>query len=139
MKSLDMTELLLETYKLADQIKESKEVKRYLDLKREIHDDQEAQRLIKEFQRKKEMFEECQRFGHFHPEYHKAKQEAEDWLTKMKGNPKIREYMELEERLDFILGEVSRTIARTVSSSIKVPVNDSKELKMPNRNRRKSH
>ncbi|PTX58296.1 cell fate (sporulation/competence/biofilm development) regulator YlbF (YheA/YmcA/DUF963 family) [Melghirimyces profundicolus] len=129
MNSIDMTELLLETYKLADRINESEEVKQYLKLKKEIQNDKEAQRLIREFQRKKEVFEDCQRFGHFHPDYHKAKDEAEAFLKELKKHPKIRAYLDLEERLDYLLSEVSRTIARSVSDSIKVPINDPRELR----------
>lgn len=53
MQSLDMTELLLEAYRLADQINDSKEVKRYLELKRKIAEDPTAQSLIKEFQKRR--------------------------------------------------------------------------------------
>ncbi len=138
MSAVDMTELLLETYKLADRIKESEEVNRYLKLKQEVQEDPEAQRLIREFQRKKELFEESQRFGHFHPDYHRAKNEAKEFLAEMRKHPKIGAYLELEEKLDRLLGEVSRTLAHSVSDSIKVPINDPRELRKANRAKRKS-
>ncbi|MFD1396594.1 YlbF family regulator [Kroppenstedtia eburnea] len=136
MQSLDMTELLLEAYRLADQINDSKEVKRYLELKRKIAEDPTAQSLIKEFQKKKDVFEDCQRFGHFHPDYHAAKKEAQQFRRAMKDHPLIGEYLELEEWLDHLLAEVSRRIARAVSDTVKVPINDPRELRKANRNRR---
>lgn len=127
MKSLDMSELLLETYRLADRINDSKEVQQYLELKKKIAEDPQAQRLIKDFQKKKELFEDCQRFGHFHPDYHQAKKEAEQFRVSIQDHPLIGEYLEVEERLDRLLAEVSRKIAGSVSDSIKVPINESRD------------
>lgn len=138
MKSLDMNELLLETYRLADRINDSEEVQQYLELKRKIAENPQAQRLIKEFQKKKELFEDCQRFGHFHPDYHAAKKEAEQFRVSMQEHPLIGEYLELEEQLDRLLAGVSGKIAGSVSDSIKVPINDPRELRKANGRRRNS-
>lgn len=54
----------------------------------------------------------------------------------MKDHPLIGEYLELEEWLDHLLAEVSRRIARAVSDTVKVPINDPRELRKANRNRR---
>jgi cell fate (sporulation/competence/biofilm development) regulator YlbF (YheA/YmcA/DUF963 family) len=135
MNTINMADLLLEAYDLADAINESEEVRRYLAAKRRIQEDKQAQRLIREFQRKKELFDDAQRFGHFHPDYHKAKEEAEAFLRRMRENPVIGEYMEAEEQLDELLGEVSRIIAHSVSDRIKVPVNDPRELRKANKRR----
>ncbi|MFD1425340.1 cell fate (sporulation/competence/biofilm development) regulator YlbF (YheA/YmcA/DUF963 family) [Kroppenstedtia sanguinis] len=136
MQSLDMTEMLLETYRLADQINDSKEVKRYLELQRLIAEDPTAQSLIQEFQKKKDIFEDCQRFGHFHPDYHAAKKEAQRFRRAMREHPLIGEYLDLEEWLDHLLAEVSRRIAEAVSDTVKVPIHDPRELRKANRNRR---
>ncbi|MDR6225268.1 YlbF family regulator [Desmospora profundinema] len=137
MNTLDMSEILLEAYQLADHINECKEVKQYLELKQRIEKDDEAQRLIAGFRRKKDRFEEAQRFGHFHPDYHAAKKEAEAFLKEMEKHPLIGRYLEAEEQVDRLLSEVSRTLAQAVSDSIKVPINDPRELRQANLNRRK--
>jgi len=124
MASLDMTEILLETYRLADQIIESEEVSLYLQLKKQLRENAQVQALIREFQKKKERFEECQRFGHYHPDYHAAKEEAEAFQRRMRKHPLIAAYLEAEAALDQLLHQVSRTIAHSVSESIKVPAND---------------
>ncbi|MGI6126548.1 MAG: YlbF family regulator [Planifilum sp.] len=128
-KPLDMAEILMGAYQLADRINESEEVKRYLQLKERMDADPEVQRLIREFQRKKEKFEEAQRFGHYHPDYHAAKEEAESFQEKMAQHPLIAEFLEAEEQLDRLLNEVSRTIARAVSESVRVPINDPRPIK----------
>ncbi|SDW68541.1 Cell fate regulator YlbF, YheA/YmcA/DUF963 family (controls sporulation, competence, biofilm development) [Marininema mesophilum] len=139
MNSLDMTELLSEAYSLADRINESKEVSRYLELKRALAEDEEARKLINRFQTKKELFAEAQRFGHFHPDYHRAKDEAKEYLAEIRKYPLIKEYLELEEILDQLLNGVSQRIANAVSEDIKVPVNDEiQAMREANQKRRKS-
>ncbi|PTM59719.1 YlbF family regulator [Desmospora activa] len=137
MSTLDMSELLLEAYQLADQINESEEVKRYLHLKQKVQESDEAQSLIAQFQRKKELFEEAQRFGHFHPDYYAAKKEANAFLKQIRKHPLIGQYLEAEEQVDHLLSEVSRTLAGAVSDSIKVPINDPRELRQANRKQRR--
>jgi cell fate (sporulation/competence/biofilm development) regulator YlbF (YheA/YmcA/DUF963 family) len=124
MGSLDMAQLLLEAYELADSINESEEVKRYLACKKRLEEDPEAQSLIRKFQKIKELYEEAKRFGIFHPNYHEAKEQAEAFRNTMRSHPVIRDYLEAEERLDQLLYAVSLTIAHSVSDSIKVPAND---------------
>lgn len=128
-KSLDMAEILMEAYQLADRINDSEEVRRYLELRERLDADPEVRRLIGEFRRKKEKFEEAQRFGHFHPDYHAAKEEAESFQEKMARHPLIAEFLQAEEQLDRLLNEVSRTIAHAVSESVRVPVNDPRPIK----------
>jgi cell fate (sporulation/competence/biofilm development) regulator YlbF (YheA/YmcA/DUF963 family) len=80
--------------------------------------------LIREFHKVKDQFEEAQRFGIFHPNYHEAKEIAVQWQKKLRKHPTIRSYLVAEEQLDRLLHEVSRTIAHAVSESVKVPGND---------------
>jgi cell fate (sporulation/competence/biofilm development) regulator YlbF (YheA/YmcA/DUF963 family) len=124
METLDMATILLEAYQLADKINESPEVEEYLRTKRRLSEDQEAQKLIREFHKVKDQFEEAQRFGIFHPNYHEAKEMAVQWQKKLRKHPTIRSYLVAEEQLDRLLHEVSRTIAHAVSESVKVPGND---------------
>lgn len=86
--------------------------------------DESAQKLIREFQKKKELFEEAKRFGHFHPDYHKAKREARLFKREMEKHPVIGAYLKAEHELDELLFHVSKTIAHAVSPTIKIPSND---------------
>lgn len=129
MQTFDMTEILLEAYQLADHIKDSHEVNRYLACKKKLEEDQEAQKIIKEFQKIKERFGEVQRFGIFHPEYHKVKEEAQIYQQRMLDHSIIQDYLDAEKKLDHLLYEVSSMIAHSVSDSIKVPANEQKNPK----------
>ena len=64
---LDMAALLTAAYELGDMINHSADAADYEYWKAEMRNDPEAQRLIKLFGKAKEKFEECQRFGRFHP------------------------------------------------------------------------
>ncbi len=128
-KPLDMTELLIDAYQLADEINESEEVKNYLRLKKAMQEDAQVQKLIQNFQKIKMEYEEAQRFGIFHPDYHQAKQRAEEFQRKMTEHPLIAAYLEAESKLDQLLYEISTAIAHSVSESIKIPSNSEYHLK----------
>ncbi|WP_438446736.1 YlbF family regulator [Gorillibacterium sp. sgz5001074] len=121
--ALDMSALLLGAYELGDMILASGEAADYLQWKKAMAEDPAAQELIRKLQKQKDLFEECQRFGHFHPEYHKAMDAVRAVQEELDGVESVRRFKEAEERLDDLLYEVSETIARSVSDSIKVPTN----------------
>lgn len=123
-QTMDMSAILLEAYDLADMIKSSVETADYLYWKQQKEKDQEVSRLIREFNKKKELFEECQRFGHFHPNYHEALDQVKEVQEQLDRNESVRRFKEAEKRLDDLLFEVSSTLAQAVSDTIKVPSND---------------
>ncbi|SFX45401.1 Cell fate regulator YlbF, YheA/YmcA/DUF963 family (controls sporulation, competence, biofilm development) [Thermoactinomyces sp. DSM 45891] len=125
MKTIDMTELLSDAYDLADEINKSHEVQCYLNSQAELQEDAEAQKLIREFQKQKELYEETKRFGIFHPNYHEAKQKIEEVQTQLRNNLVIRQFLEAEERLDQLLYQISSTIAKSVSHQIHIPIPES--------------
>lgn len=121
MATLDMPTILLEAYRLADEINESHEVKEYLNAKQKLDHDLEAQELLQEFYKAKGRFEEARRFGRFHPDYQKTKEQAYDLIQKVYEYPSVHAYLKTEKQLDQLLHQVSLTIARSVSESVKVP------------------
>lgn len=126
METLDMSKVLMAAYQLADDINDSEEVNEYLACKKKMDNDPEAQKLIREFQQVKELYHEAQRFGIFHPDYHKAKEKALAFQEKLRVHPTIGAFLQAEEKLDELLSQVSLTLAHAISPSIKVPTNRSK-------------
>jgi cell fate (sporulation/competence/biofilm development) regulator YlbF (YheA/YmcA/DUF963 family) len=124
LQSLDMTTILLETYEMADMIKNSVEVADYLYWKQIVEQDEEVQKRIRLFQQKKELFEETQRFGHFHPDYHAAQADIEKAQSYLDELERVQRFKSAEEALDEMLHTVSTTIAHAVSENIKVPSNN---------------
>ncbi|MCR8641735.1 YlbF family regulator [Paenibacillus sp. N1-5-1-14] len=121
--ALDMSAILMQAYDVGDMIKGSAELADYLYWKQAVSNDPEVQELTKLFAKKKEMFEECERFGHFHPSYHDALEQVQKVQELLDQQEVIRRYKEGEERLDDLLYSVSELIAQSVSNSIKVPSN----------------
>lgn len=124
LKTVDMAELLTYAYELGDMINESAYVAEYLYWKREVEQDPEIQTLVRKLASKKELFEETQRFGHFHPDYHAAKDKVVEVEQELEQIEAVRRFKLAETQLDDLLHQMSETIAFSVSTSIKVPGND---------------
>ncbi|MBC8079004.1 MAG: YlbF family regulator [Gorillibacterium sp.] len=123
-EGMDMAIIYEQAYELGDSINSSVEAADYLYWRNRMDTDLEVSELIQRFLRKKDLFEESMRFGHFHPNYHQAMQEAEQARQVMEQNDVIRNYKKAENELDELLLVVAETIARSVSESIKVSGNE---------------
>lgn len=123
-QALDMSAILTQAYDLGDMINGSAETADYLYWKKVKDEDPQVEELLRLFQKKKDLFEECQRFGHFHPDYHSALDQAKQIQEQLDSLESVKRYKEAERRLDDLLFTVSEMIARSVSDSIKVPGNE---------------
>lgn len=122
-QALDMTALLMQAYDIGELINKSSEVEVYLYWKNIVEHDEAVQNKVRELNQKKELFEECERFGHFHPDYHRAMDEVKRVEQELDEFECVREYKLAWEQVDGLLYDVSATIAHAVSDSIKVPSN----------------
>lgn len=122
--TLDMASLLLKAYELGDTIIASAPVADYLHWQTEVANNTEVKHIQREFSKAKELFEECQRFGRFHPDYHAAKDKVKEVEERLHAIPCVRQFKEHEKQLDELLHDVALTIARSVSETIKVPSNE---------------
>jgi len=123
-KSLDMAQVLLCAYEIGDMINKSEELAEYLRWKEAVGRDPDIQDAVRAFAKAKETFEDCQRFGHFHPDYHAALEAVNKHQERLDSFEAVRRYKQAEERLDELLHAVSETIARAVSETVKVPSNN---------------
>ncbi|MNC04184.1 hypothetical protein D3C75_516180 [compost metagenome] len=119
-----MAEVLTYAYELGDMINQSAEVSDYLYWKGRVSANPEIQIIVRRLQSKKELFEETQRFGHFHPNYHMAKDEVTAVEMELEQFEEVARFKQAEATLDDILHSMSEAIAFSVSESIKVPSND---------------
>jgi len=122
--TIDMASLLLKAYELGDTIIDSAPVADYLYWQSEVANNTEVKEIQREFNKAKELFEECQRFGRFHPNYHEAKDKVKEVEQRLQAIACVRQFKEQEQQLDELLHEVATTIARAVSETIKVPSNE---------------
>lgn len=123
-QALDFSLLLIKAAELGDALMRSVEVANYLYWKDRMDSDPEALAMKRKLARAKERFEECERFGHFHPNYHEALDEVRNVEAESEQVEAIREFKRAEKALDELLYDISVTIAHAVSESVKVPGND---------------
>lgn len=115
------SEVILNTYELADLINQSDEVAKYLKYKQEIATNQEINVLKNELDRVRQLYEETERFGKYHPDFNEAKLKVDEILNKINQHELIKSYKQAESDLNQLLYTVSSTLASTISASIKVP------------------
>jgi cell fate (sporulation/competence/biofilm development) regulator YlbF (YheA/YmcA/DUF963 family) len=123
-QALDMATLLMKAYDIGDMIKASSEVEQYIHWKHTVEQLPEVKVLVRKLNDKKEIFEQCERFGHFHPEYHSALDKVKEVEAELERIEAVAMFKQSENKLDELLYEVSELIAYSVSDSIKVPSNN---------------
>lgn len=122
--ALDTAALLLKAYDLGDLINASAEAEQYKFWKQEVDRNPDVKLLVGKLDEKKERFYQCERFGHYHPEYHQALDEVKSVEAELDHIEAVARFKEAENRLDELLFEVSQLIARSVSETVKVPSNN---------------
>lgn len=120
----DITAIAARAFELGDLIKHSALTEDYVYWKRSVERSGEAQLRIREFLKAKDKFGECERFGHFHPDYNEALDRVYEAEAKLEEIEAVRRFKEAERAIDLLLHEVSLLIAHSVSETIKVPDND---------------
>lgn len=123
-QALDFSLLLSKAGDLGDALMRSAEVADYVYWKERKELDPEARKMLMRLSRARERFEECERFGHFHPNYHEALDALRAVEAESEQVESIREFKRSEKALDELLYDISVTIAHAVSETIKVPSND---------------
>lgn len=122
-QALDMATLLMKAYDVGDLLNASQEVADYLYWKQQTEQSEDVKAIVMKLNSKKELYEETQRFGHYHPNYHAALDEVKKVEQELDQLHVVQQFKSAEERLDDLLYEVSTTLAYAVSDSIKVPSN----------------
>lgn len=120
---IDVTAFVPKAQEIAWMINDSNEMSIYLAAKQQLEQDAVAQSFIAKFQKAKVKFEECERFGHFHPNYHEALDAVNGIQAQMDELDVVKQFKAAESILDELLYDVAKTIASAVSESVKVPSN----------------
>ncbi|RYM07279.1 YlbF family regulator [Sporolactobacillus sp. THM7-7] len=122
--TLENVSLLDETDELASMLIHSEIFAYYLACRDAADKDGTAQKLIRQFLKIKEKYDEVQRFGRYHPDYKPVIRQMMDAKRDMDLHPTIAAYKQAEKEVSDLLGAVSLRLARAVSESIKVPTGD---------------
>lgn len=117
----DYLSILDKSEVLTEKILQSEEVQAYRDAYFTMQNNEESQRLIKAFSNMKDDYEDVQRFGHYHPDYHKIMKEVRSAKRKMDMDPAVAQFKLQERKLQGFLDEISEYIAKSVSETVIVP------------------
>ncbi|MCM3568784.1 YlbF family regulator [Neobacillus mesonae] len=119
--TLERVQLLEYAENLAKMVLESDVVQNYRLCLYKMQNNQETQRKIHRFVMLKELYEEVQRFGKYHPDYKRVMMQIRQYKREMDLDPNVAEFKLAENDLQSLLDEISMAIGGAVSEHIKVP------------------
>jgi len=106
---------------LSSMILQSEIVDYYYSCLNNIRRNKETLRKIKAFTEAKELYEEVQRFGRYHPDYQQVMRKIRELKREMDLDEHVAEFKKAENDLQALLDEISTIIGKSVSEHIKVP------------------
>lgn len=114
-------EIIEKTYELVDEIKGSEDYKKLQKLHKIIDTNSEIKELINIFKKYNDKYEEVSKYGKYHPDLKKVQKQFSEAKTNLYSNKLVKEYKELENRIQKILDNISKELAIGVSKKIKHP------------------
>lgn len=119
--TIERMEILDRAEFLSKMILQSDVVEYYYFCLNKLKSNKETQNKIKAFVNMKELYEEVQRFGRYHPDYKKVMKDIRELKRSMDMDENVAEFKKAENDLQTLLDEVSVIIGGAVSPQIKVP------------------
>ncbi|AIE59532.1 YlbF family regulator [Bacillus methanolicus] len=113
--------ILEEAEELAKMVLQSEAAEKYRFRLYKLKTDRETQRKIQAFVKLKELYEEVQRFGKYHPDYKKVMGEIREAKRSMDLDENVYLFKKAENELQGLLDEIAVIIGHSVSKHIKVP------------------
>jgi cell fate (sporulation/competence/biofilm development) regulator YlbF (YheA/YmcA/DUF963 family) len=117
----ERVELLERAEGLATMILKSDVAEQYRICLYKLKNNEESQRKINHFVSLKDLYEEVQRFGKYHPDYKRVMLQIRESKREMDLDSYVAEFRVAENNLQSLLDEVSVQLGGAVSKHIKVP------------------
>ncbi|MFS0574372.1 YlbF family regulator [Sporosarcina sp. 179-K 3D1 HS] len=106
---------------LADMLLHSEVVAAYHHAYERVYSDANLVQSIRKFNEMKERYEEVQRFGRYHPDYHIVMKAIRQQKRELDLNEQVAALRLAENDIQQVLDEIGVYIARSVSEAVKVP------------------
>lgn len=119
--TIERIELLDTADELTEMIMQSDIAIDYLNKYHELKSSNEAMDKIHRFVKLKELYEEVQRFGRYHPDYSRVMKEIRETKREMDMDVKVAQFRVAENNLQSLLDEVSKLVGYAVSQNVKIP------------------
>lgn len=89
-----------------------------------VYRDEELVAKIQAFTKTKELYEDVQRFGKYHPDYHHVMKTIRAQKRELDLDERVANLKLAENEYQDLLDEISVIIAHTISPAVKVPVSN---------------
>lgn len=119
--TLERMEILDQAELLSEMVLQSEVFNYYSSCLYNVRSNKDTQLKIRAFIREKELYEEVQRFGRYHPDYQKVMKNIRELKREMDMDDHVAEFKKAENDLQALLDEISVIIGKSVSEQIKVP------------------
>src|SRR5690625_3134825 len=119
--TMEYVDILNQSEQLSKMIIQSEVMQEYKHARSELHEDEEAQALIRDFNTIKLDYEDVQRFSRYHPDYNEIMKKVRSAKRKMDMHDKVAAFKIAERNLQKLLDDVSEMFASNVSEQIKAP------------------
>ena len=120
----DWVFILDEIDELSAMILSSEQAKNLRQAYKAVYEDAELSMNIKAFQRLKDQYEDVQRFGKYHPDYHTIMKRIRTEKRQLDLNDQVAALKLAENDYQDLLDEISIIIGHSVSEAVKVPVSN---------------
>ncbi|MFC7685532.1 YlbF family regulator [Ureibacillus sp. GCM10028918] len=90
----------------------------------EVYSDENLVHQINAFNRMKEQYEDVQRFGKYHPDYHTIMKQIRQQKRSLDLDERVANLKIVENDFQDLLDEISLIIGKSVSEAVKVPVSN---------------
>lgn len=116
--------ILDEADELSKMILSSEQAQNLRDSYEAVYSNEALVAQINDFGRLKEQYEDVQRFGKYHPDYHSIMKKIREQKRKIDLNEFVARLKLAENDYQDLLDEVSLLMSRSVSEAIKVPLSN---------------
>lgn len=106
---------------LSELILQSEQAEQYREAYRAVYNNDNLANEIYSFAKLKELYEEVQRFGKYHPDYKEVMKRIRVDKRKLDLNEKVAALRIAENELQDLMDQVSFIIGRSVSEAVKIP------------------
>ncbi|HEY4553760.1 MAG TPA: YlbF family regulator, partial [Bacillaceae bacterium] len=106
---------------IAEMVISSDAAERYRFFYHILHNDPVTRKKIAAFVKMKDLYEDVQRFGRYHPDYKRIMKETRELKREMDLDENVANFRRAEMELQTLLDQISVLIGKSVSDHIKVP------------------
>ena len=113
-----------EADELSAMILASEQAEKLRNAYKEVYSDRELVQQIHSFAKMKEQYEDVQRFGKYHPDYHTIMKKIREQKRALDIDERVANLKIAENDYQDLLDELSLIIGKSVSEAVKVPVSN---------------